>query len=71
MPPSAIFYDDILQPCAQNGTVSWSRLPNSQLPLVFFGGDSEEVSVDEVQSFISEFYFPTNVLVLLARIVVQ
>ena len=49
MPPSTIFYDDRLQPCAQNGTVSWSRLPNSQLPLVFFGSDSEEASIDEVQ----------------------
>lgn len=57
MPPSTIFYDDMLQPCAQNGTVSWSRLPNSQLPLVFFESDSEETSIDEVQLILQFCFF--------------
>jgi hypothetical protein len=51
MPPSAIFYDDSLEPCVQNGSVSWSGLPNPQLPLVFIGNNSEEQSVDEVCAF--------------------
>jgi hypothetical protein len=48
MPPSAIFYDDSLEPCAQNGSVCWSGLPNPNLPLVFIGSSFEEQSVDEV-----------------------
>jgi len=51
MPPSAIFYDDSLEPCAQSGSVSWSGLPNPQLPLVFIGNSSEEQSVDEAWCF--------------------
>jgi hypothetical protein len=51
MPPSAIFYDDALEPFAQNGSVSWSGLPNPQLPLAFIGSSSEEQSVDEVWVF--------------------
>jgi hypothetical protein len=52
MPPSAIFYDDSLEPCAQSGSVSWSGLPNPQLPLVFIGNSSEEQSVDEAWVFL-------------------
>jgi hypothetical protein len=48
MPPSTIFYNDTLEPYAQNGVVSWSRLPNPDLPLIFFGSDTDELSVDEV-----------------------
>jgi hypothetical protein len=48
MPPSAIFYNDSLEPCAKNGVVSWSGLPNPRLPVIFFGCDSEEASTDEV-----------------------
>jgi len=54
MPPSAIFYDDSLQPCAQNGSVRWSSLPNPQLPLVFIGNISEEQSVDERASWFND-----------------
>lgn len=50
MPPSAIFYDDSLVPCATNGMISWSGLPNPDLPLVFFGHDAKEECVDEVGS---------------------
>ncbi|KAF7297231.1 hypothetical protein MIND_00956200 [Mycena indigotica] len=42
MPPSAMFYDDSLVPCAVNGAVTWSRLPNPRLPLMFIGSDTEE-----------------------------
>lgn len=48
MPPSAMFYDDSLEPCAQNGRISWSGLPNPSLPLAFFGTDSKDESADEV-----------------------
>lgn len=49
MCPSAIFYDDTLEPCAQgNGTVSWSGLANPKLPLMFIGNDSPEDCIDEV-----------------------
>jgi len=54
MPPSAIFYDDSLQPCAHNGSVCWSGLPNPHLPLVFFGNSSEEQSVDERASWFND-----------------
>lgn len=49
MPPSAIFYDDSLQPFAQNGTVVWSGLPNPDIPLVFINNDTDEQSPDEVR----------------------
>jgi hypothetical protein len=54
MPPSTIFYSDTLEPCADNGTVSWSELPIPDLPLVFLGNDSEEESHDEVCSSSSD-----------------
>jgi len=54
MPPSAIFYDDSLEPCAQNGSVNWSGLPDPQLPLVFIGNNSEERSVDERASWFND-----------------
>lgn len=47
MPPSAIFYNDTLQPFAKNGTVVWSGLPNPKLPLKVIGTDSKEESNDE------------------------
>ncbi|KAG6908482.1 hypothetical protein DXG01_004485 [Tephrocybe rancida] len=47
MPPSAIFYNDSLEPCANNGTVVWSSLGNPELPLMFFGHESPEECVDE------------------------
>ncbi|KAJ7153558.1 P-loop containing nucleoside triphosphate hydrolase protein [Mycena crocata] len=51
MPPSAIFYDDSLVPCAVNGTVVWSGLPNPQLPLLFIGSEWKEECVDERASW--------------------
>lgn len=48
MPPSAIFYEDSLEPCAANGITSWSKLPNPQLPLIFIGHEHKEETVDEV-----------------------
>jgi superfamily I DNA and/or RNA helicase len=54
MPPSAIFYNDSLEPCAQNGTISWTGLPNPQLPLVFIGNDSDEESIDERASWFND-----------------
>ncbi|KAG6902934.1 hypothetical protein C0995_009326 [Termitomyces sp. Mi166 len=47
MPPSALFYNDSLEPCATNGTISWTGLKNSELPLMFFGHDFLEECVDE------------------------
>jgi helicase MOV-10 len=48
MPPSTLFYDDSLVPCAVNGTITWSGLPNPHLPLLFIGSESKEECVDEV-----------------------
>lgn len=47
MPPSAIFYNDSLEPCASNGRINWSGLPNPELPLVFIGNEGPEECVDE------------------------
>lgn len=71
MPPSAIFYDDSLEPCAQSGSVSWSGLPNPQLPLVFIGNSSEEQSVDEVRMFIHQIQLVLTLVSLSAGFVVQ
>ncbi|KAF8172752.1 P-loop containing nucleoside triphosphate hydrolase protein [Mycena galopus ATCC 62051] len=51
MPPSALFYSDSLVPCAVNGTVVWSGLPNPHLPLLFIGSESTEECVDERASW--------------------
>ncbi|KIL67986.1 hypothetical protein M378DRAFT_122302 [Amanita muscaria Koide BX008] len=51
MPPSAIFYDDSLEPFADNGTISWSKLPNPALPLLFIGHNGLEDCTDERVSF--------------------
>ncbi|TFK71577.1 P-loop containing nucleoside triphosphate hydrolase protein, partial [Pluteus cervinus] len=47
MPPSAMFYDDTLEPCAANGSVEWSQLNNTSLPLMFIGHEDEAQCVDE------------------------
>ncbi|KAH6904502.1 helicase MOV-10 [Coprinopsis sp. MPI-PUGE-AT-0042] len=48
MPPSAIFYNDTLEPCAKNnGVVQWAGLPVSHLPLKFVGCETLEASNDE------------------------
>ncbi|KAG5728201.1 hypothetical protein E4T56_gene19064 [Termitomyces sp. T112] len=47
MPPSALFYNDSLEPCATNGTISWIGLKNPELPLMFFGHNLSEECVDE------------------------
>jgi hypothetical protein len=46
MPPSAIFYSDTLVPCATNGILNWSGLPNSRVPLRFIGHKSDEDTND-------------------------
>ncbi|KAJ7270752.1 P-loop containing nucleoside triphosphate hydrolase protein [Mycena haematopus] len=51
MNASTLFYDDTLVPCAVNGTISWSRLPNPRLPLLFIGSESIEECVDERASW--------------------
>ncbi|CAK5271393.1 unnamed protein product [Mycena citricolor] len=51
MPPSAIFYDDALIPCARNGTITWSGLPNQRFPLLFVGTETEESCVDDRASW--------------------
>ncbi len=48
MPPSAIFYNDSLQPRAENGFISWSRLRDPDMPLKFVGDPSSEDTDDEV-----------------------
>ncbi|KAJ3505597.1 hypothetical protein NLJ89_g7334 [Agrocybe chaxingu] len=51
MPPSAIFYNDTLEPCAENGKVVWKGLSNPDLPLKFIGDESPEESSDERASW--------------------
>jgi len=51
MPPSAIFYNDTLQPYAANGKICWKRLSNLNFPLKFIGTDSAEKSTDERASW--------------------
>lgn len=48
MPPSAMFYNDSLQPCASNGLISWAGLKNNKFPLTFLGCDTKEENLDEV-----------------------
>ncbi|KAJ3868521.1 P-loop containing nucleoside triphosphate hydrolase protein [Lentinula novae-zelandiae] len=47
MPPSAMFYNDSLEPCASNGMISWAGLSNNKYPLMFLGCDTKDESVDE------------------------
>ncbi|KAJ7431230.1 P-loop containing nucleoside triphosphate hydrolase protein [Mycena latifolia] len=67
MPPSAIFYEDSLVPCAANGTISWSGLPNPRLPLLFIGSESKEECVDERASWYNtgEIKFTVDTIVSL------
>ncbi|KAK0236940.1 P-loop containing nucleoside triphosphate hydrolase protein [Armillaria nabsnona] len=52
MPPSALFYDDTLEPCARgNGVVVWSGLPNAKIPLTFIGSTSLEECIDERETW--------------------
>ncbi|KAJ6524568.1 P-loop containing nucleoside triphosphate hydrolase protein [Mycena capillaripes] len=51
MPPSTLFYEDSLVPCAENGNISWSGLPNPHLPLLFIGSECKEECVDERASW--------------------
>jgi len=47
MVPSSLFYGDTLEPAATNGSISWTELPNEQLPFVFFNVVGDEEMVDE------------------------
>ncbi|KIK57484.1 hypothetical protein GYMLUDRAFT_46067 [Collybiopsis luxurians FD-317 M1] len=47
MPPSAMFYNDSLEPCARNGLISWAGLSNNKFPLMFLGCDTKDESMDE------------------------
>ncbi|KAG7087423.1 hypothetical protein E1B28_013391 [Marasmius oreades] len=47
MPPSAMFYNDSLEPCAANGLIAWAQLPNPSFPLVFIGTNTKEDSIHE------------------------
>ncbi|KAF5383955.1 hypothetical protein D9757_007350 [Collybiopsis confluens] len=47
MPPSAMFYNDSLEPCARNGLISWAGLSNNKFPLMFLGCDTKDESLDE------------------------
>ncbi|KAK0476087.1 AAA domain-containing protein [Armillaria novae-zelandiae] len=52
MPPSALFYNDTLEPCARgNGDVVWSGLPNAKIPLTFIGSTSLEECIDERETW--------------------
>lgn len=51
MPPSAIIYNDTLEPCAKNGAVAWAGLPKRDIPLVFIGHEGDEDCIDERSSW--------------------
>ncbi|KAL1712139.1 P-loop containing nucleoside triphosphate hydrolase protein [Schizophyllum commune] len=51
MPPSAMIYNDTLEPCAQNGIVAWAGLPKRDIPLLFIGHEGHEDCVDERSSW--------------------
>ncbi|KAF8903069.1 AAA domain-containing protein, partial [Mucidula mucida] len=55
MPPSAIFYDDTLEPSAIfNGIITWSGLPSPKIPLKFIGGQWKEECIDERATWFNE-----------------
>ncbi|KAL0952433.1 hypothetical protein HGRIS_006704 [Hohenbuehelia grisea] len=51
MPPSGLFYEDSLEPQAENGQIVWSGLQNTKLPLLFIGHNHPEDSNDERASW--------------------
>jgi superfamily I DNA and/or RNA helicase len=52
MPPSAIFYNDSLEPKAfANGRIHWPELPKPYLPLKFIGTTTNDESNDERASW--------------------
>lgn len=51
MTPSSLFYDNALEPCARNGIVRWSKLPNADLPLVVMNTPGLDGSLDEGASW--------------------
>ncbi len=61
MPPSAIFYDDTLEPSAIfNGIITWSGLPSPKIPLKFIGGQWKEECIDEVSVRTHAFWIVTD-----------
>ncbi|KAL7417001.1 P-loop containing nucleoside triphosphate hydrolase protein [Mrakia frigida] len=54
MTPSSLFYGDTLEPAARNGSISWTELPNNDLPFVFFNTVGDEEMVDEHASWYNE-----------------
>lgn len=68
MPPSAIFYNDTLEPCATNGILNWSGLPNSRLPLKFIGHQSNEDTDDHDQVRSFPFYLMSVIHDCLQRV---
>ncbi len=52
MVPAALFYEDTLQPAAQDvSLIEWSGLPNSDIPILFRGCETEEDWIEEVGTF--------------------
>jgi hypothetical protein len=51
MVPAALFYDDSLIASAQDvSLVTWSRLPNARIPILFQGCETEENWIEEVST---------------------
>ena len=49
MIPAALFYDDTLQPAAENvSLIAWSALPNPAMPILFCGVETLEDWIEEV-----------------------
>jgi len=72
MPPSAIFYSDTLVPCATNGVLKWSGLPNFRVPLRFIGHKSDEDTNDHDRvRFSVSFPYDDHSTMSVACIVVQ
>jgi superfamily I DNA and/or RNA helicase len=54
MPPSAMFYNDTLQPCATNGYIVWSQMADPRLPFMFINNEGNEASDDERATWYNE-----------------
>ena len=55
MIPAALFYEDTLEPAAQDvSLIQWSGLPNTNIPILFRGCETDEDWVEEGASWFNE-----------------
>lgn len=54
MPPSALFYNDALEPCALNGTTAFPTLSDPEFPIAVFGMCTDDETSDEGASWFND-----------------